>query len=147
MEWANGPIYVVTLARPDLLERRPGWGAARRNFVALSLGPLQEDAMRALLAGLAPDLPERTVGAILARAGGVPLYAVELIRMLVADGHLVPDEDGTFRVAGQLGDLHVPETLHALIAARLDALDPGERAILQDAAVLGQTFPCRRSPR
>ena len=141
MEWANGPIYVVTLARPDLLERRPGWGAARRNFVALSLGPLQEDAMRALLAGLAPDLPERTVGAILARAGGVPLYAVELIRMLVADGHLVPDEDGTFRVAGQLGDLHVPETLHALIAARLDALDPGERAILQDAAVLGQTFP------
>ncbi len=141
MEWANGPIYVVTLARPDLLERRPGWGAARRNFVALSLGPLQEEAMRALLAGLAPDLPERTVGAILARAGGVPLYAVELVRMLVADGHLVPDEDGTFRVVGELGDLHVPETLHALIAARLDALDPAERAILQDAAVLGQTFP------
>jgi class 3 adenylate cyclase/tetratricopeptide (TPR) repeat protein len=140
MEWANGPIYVVTLARPDLLDRRPGWGAARRNFVALSLGPLQEASMRALLGGLAPDLPERTVGAILARAGGVPLYAVELVRMLVADGHLVPDGSGTFRVTGELGDLHVPETLHALIAARLDALDHAERAILQDAAVLGQTF-------
>jgi class 3 adenylate cyclase/tetratricopeptide (TPR) repeat protein len=140
MEWANGPIYVVTLARPDLLERRPGWGAARRNFVALSLGPLQEAAMRELLAGLAPDLPERTVRHILARAGGIPLYAVELIRMLVSDGHLVADEGGTFRVAGKLGDLNVPETLHALIAARLDALDPAERAILQDAAVLGQTF-------
>ena len=140
MEWANGPIYVVTLARPDLLDRRPGWGAARRNFVALSLGPLQEASMRELLAGLAPDLPERTVGAILARAGGIPLYAVELVRMLVADGHLVPDGRGTFRVTGELGDLHVPETLHALIAARLDALDPVERAILQDAAVLGQTF-------
>jgi class 3 adenylate cyclase/tetratricopeptide (TPR) repeat protein len=140
MEWANGPIYVVTLARPDLLDRRPGWGAARRNFVALSLGPLQESSMRELLAGLAPDLPERTVGAILARAGGIPLYAVELVRMLVADGHLAPDESGTFRVAGELGDLHVPETLHALIPARLDALDHAERAILQDAAVLGQTF-------
>ena len=140
MEWANGPIYVVTLARPDLLDRRPGWGAARRNFVALSLGPLQESAMRELLAGLAPDLPERTVGAILARAGGIPLYAVELVRMLVADGHLVPDGSGTFRVTGELGDLHVPETLHALIAARLDALDHAERAILQDAAVLGLTF-------
>ncbi len=140
MEWANGPIYVVTLARPDLLDRRPGWGAARRNFVALSLGPLQEGSMRELLAGLAPDLPERTVRDILARAGGIPLYAVELVRMLVADGHLVADEGGTFRVAGELGDLHVPETLHALIAARLDALDPAERAILQDAAVLGQTF-------
>jgi class 3 adenylate cyclase/tetratricopeptide (TPR) repeat protein len=140
MEWANGPIYVVTLARPDLLDRRPGWGAARRNFVALSLGPLQEGSMRELLAGLAPDLPERTVRSILARAGGIPLYAVELVRMLVADGHLVPDGSGTFRVTGELGDLHVPETLHALIAARLDALDPAERAILQDAAVLGQTF-------
>ena len=140
MEWADGPIYVVTLARPDLLDRRPGWGAARRNFVALSLGPLQEGAMRDLLAGLAPDLPERTVRDILGRAGGIPLYAVELVRMLVADGHLVPDGSGMFHVAGELGDLHVPETLHALIAARLDALDPAERAILQDAAVLGQTF-------
>ena len=60
--------------------------------------------------------------------------------MLVADGHLVPDGSGTFRVTGELGDLHVPETLHALIAARLDALDHAERAILQDAAVLGLTF-------
>ena len=60
--------------------------------------------------------------------------------MLVADGHLVADGLGTFRVAGELGDLHVPETLHALIAARLDALEPAERAIVQDAAVLGQTF-------
>ncbi len=140
MDWANGPIYVVTLARPDLLDPRPAWGAARRNFVALSLGPLEEIAMRELLAGLAPDLPERTVRDILARAGGIPLYAVELIRMLVSDGHLVADEGGTFRVVGELGNLHVPETLHALIAARLDALDPAERALLQDAAVLGQTF-------
>ena len=140
LEWStNSPIYVITLARPELLERRPGWGAGRRNFVALSLEPLTEAAMRELLAGLVPGLPERAIKAILDRAGGIPLYAVETVRMLVAEGKL-EEADGAFRPVGDLGDLAVPETLHALIAARLDALDAGDRGLLQDASVLGQTF-------
>ncbi len=140
LEWSTShPIFVITLARPELIDRRPGWGAGRRNFVALSLEPLGEPAMRQLLAGLVPGLPERAVRAILDRAGGIPLYAVETVRMLVAEGKL-EEADGAFRPVGDLGDLAVPDTLHALIAARLDALEPTERALLQDASVLGQTF-------
>jgi class 3 adenylate cyclase/tetratricopeptide (TPR) repeat protein len=140
IEWSIGyPLLIVTLARPELLERRPDWGAGRRDFMALSLGSLSESAMRELLAGLVPEMPERTVRAILARADGIPLYAVEMVRMLVADGRLVEGEV-TYTVSGDLGDLRVPDTLQSLIAARLDALDPSDRALLQDASVLGQTF-------
>ncbi|HET9851974.1 MAG TPA: hypothetical protein VFP56_05650, partial [Candidatus Limnocylindrales bacterium] len=74
------------------------------------------------------------------RAEGIPLYAVETIRMLVADGRLEPREDGGYSPVGELGELAVPDTLHALIAARLDGLDPAERSLIQDAAVLGQSF-------
>ncbi len=140
VEWSIGyPILVVTLARPELLDRRPDWGAGRRDFVALALGPLAEPTMRQLLAGLVPDLPERTVASILARADGIPLYAVEMVRMLAADGRL-EETGGAYRVVGDLGDVRVPESLQSLIASRLDALEPVDRALLQDGAVLGQTF-------
>ena len=140
LEWSIGyPILVITLARPDLLERRPDWGAGRRNFVALALGPLSDGAMRELLGSLVPGLPPATVRAILQRADGIPLYAVETIRMLVEDGKL-EEADGVYRPTGDLGELQVPDTLHALIAARLDAVDPADRALLQDGSVLGQSF-------
>ena len=74
-------------------------------------------------AGSSPGLPEAAVRSIVARAEGIPLYAVETIRMLVADGRLRPRAEGGFEPAGELGELAVPGTLHALIAARLDALD------------------------
>ncbi len=140
LDWSKSfPILVVTLARPELLDRRPGWGAGRRNFIAVSLEPLSEPAMRELLAGLVPGLPEMATRTILARAGGIPLYAVETVRMLVAEGRLEVAE-GVYRPVGDLSTLKVPESLQALVAARLDALDPADRAILQDASVLGQTF-------
>jgi class 3 adenylate cyclase/tetratricopeptide (TPR) repeat protein len=141
MEWSRSAgLFIVTLARPDLLEKRPGWGAGQRDFTSLHLDPLAESAMRQLLDGLAPGLPDRTARAIVERAEGVPLYAVETVRMLVASGQLVADEDGRLQPAGDLTELAVPETLTALIAARLDALDPADRALLLDAAVLGQSF-------
>jgi len=141
LEWSRGlPILIVTLARPELLERRPDWGAGRRNFLALDLGPLDDGSMRELLEGFVPGLPEGAARSIIARAEGIPLYAVETIRMLVADGRLEPRDDGGFKPVGELGELAVPETLHALIAARLDGLDPAERSLIQDAAVLGQSF-------
>ena len=140
LEWSRDhPIYVLTLARPELLEKRPEWGAGRRNFLSLSLEPLSPAAMRELLAGLVRELPEPALQAIITRADGIPLYAVETVRMLVADGRL-READGAYEIVGDLSTLAVPETLTALISARLDALDPADRALLQDAAVLGQSF-------
>jgi class 3 adenylate cyclase/tetratricopeptide (TPR) repeat protein len=140
VEWSRTrPILVLTQARPELLDRRPSWGAGQRTFSALHLEPLEPSAMAALLRGFVAGLPEAVVQQVLQRAEGVPLYAVETIRMLVDRGQLV-ESDGVLAVSGQLGILEIPDTLHALIASRLDAVPAEERALLQDAAVLGQSF-------
>jgi predicted ATPase/class 3 adenylate cyclase len=140
LDWSrNHPIFVVTLARPELQERRPTWGAGQRSFTSLYLEPLSSQAMEELLAGLVPGLPSEVRDRILARAEGIPLYAVETVRMLLDRGLLVQDGPA-FRLTGQVDALEVPETLHALIAARLDGLSAEERRLLQDAAVLGKTF-------
>jgi class 3 adenylate cyclase/tetratricopeptide (TPR) repeat protein len=141
VEWArNQPIYIVSLARPDLLERRPEWSVARRGFTTQFLEPLADSSMRELLLGLVPDLPAAAVTAIAKRSEGIPLYAIETIRMLLADGRVVAEADGVLVPRGDLSQLAVPETLTALIAARLDTLDPADRALSLDAAVLGQSF-------
>jgi tetratricopeptide (TPR) repeat protein len=140
MEWSrNVPIYVVTLARPELVEKRPDWGAGKRNFTSQYLEPLPEPAMRELLTGLVPGLPAPAVRAIVARADGVPLYAVETVRMLVAQGRVRLEGDA-YMPTGDLTRLDVPETLTALIASRLDGLEPADRTLVADAAVLGQSF-------
>ncbi len=140
LEWTrNAPILVVTLARPELFDRRPDWGASTRNLTKLAVQPLTDSAMRELLAGFVPGLPETAVATILGRAEGMPLYAVETVRMLVADGRLVLD-DGAYRPVGEFGTLAIPETLRSLIASRLDALDPADRSLVADASVLGQSF-------
>jgi class 3 adenylate cyclase/tetratricopeptide (TPR) repeat protein len=140
LDWSrNHPIFVVTLARPELVERRPTWGAGQRSFTSLYLEPLSQEAMEALLAGLVPGLPTEVRDRILARAEGIPLYAVETVRMLLDRGLLVR-EGSAYTLTGEVEALEVPETLHALIAARLDGLSAEERRLLQDAAVLGKTF-------
>jgi class 3 adenylate cyclase/predicted ATPase len=140
VDWARTkPILVVTAARPDLLERRPTWGGGKRNFSSTYLEPLSDDAMGALLDGLVDGLDDGLRSQILARAEGVPLYAVETVRMLIDQGHLVRS-GSAYRATGHVESLQVPETLHALIAARLDGLPAGERRLVQDAAVLGKTF-------
>jgi class 3 adenylate cyclase/tetratricopeptide (TPR) repeat protein len=140
LEWSRDyPIYVITLARPELQERRPGWGAGQRNFTSLFLEPLSQGAMDELLDGLVPGLPARLREQILARAEGVPLYAVETVRMLLDRGLLAQDGP-VYKPTGEIETLEVPETLHALIAARLDGLSGEERRLLQDGAVLGKTF-------
>ncbi len=140
LEWSRtSPITIITLARPELLERRPNWGAGKRSFTSIYLEPLADAQMRELLAGLVPGLPERAAAAIVARADGIPLYAVETVRMLLAQDRLTL-EDGVYRPTGDLDDIAVPETLTALIAARLDGLDAADHALIADAAVLGQSF-------
>jgi hypothetical protein len=97
--------------------------------------------MRTLLGGLVSGLPEHAMRAIVERSEGVPLYAVETLRMLIDRGVLQPiDDGGRFRLAVDLPELDVPATLHALIAARLDALAPEDRTLLLDASVLGLSF-------
>ncbi len=140
LDWSRTvAIYVVTLSRPELLDKRPDWGAGKRNFTSLYLEPLTEPAMRELLAGLVPGLPAPAVRAIVSRADGIPLYAVETVRMLLAEGKLRL-EDGVYLPVGDLENLSVPETLTALIASRLDGLAAEDRALTSDAAVLGQSF-------
>ena len=140
LEWSrHHPLFVITLARPELSERRPNWGAGHRNFSSLYLEPLSQPAMVDLLTGLVPGLPAPLQEQILARAEGVPLYAVETVRMLLDRG-LLAQEGSAYRLTGAVEALEVPETLHALIAARLDGLSTEERRLLQDGAVLGKTF-------
>ncbi len=122
LEWSrNYPLFVLTLARPELLERRPTWGAGRRNFH--SLVPRAASRGRARRAPARPRAraSRRAARSIRERAEGVPLYAVETVRMLLDRGLLVR-ENGGYGLTGPVEALEVPETLHALIAARLDGL-------------------------
>jgi class 3 adenylate cyclase len=127
-EWVSGvPLLIVATARPELLDRRPDWGGGKRNVTTLSVAPLTETETAKLLANLLdqPMLDAETQQAVLRRAEGNPLYASEYARMLA-------DFEGD--------ELPLPETVQGLIAARIDALPAAEKALLQDAAVLGKVF-------
>ncbi len=139
MSWSRDlPICMVVLTRPELIEGQADWGAGHP-ATSISLSPLGRDSMQALLDGLVPGLPAVARDHIVDRADGVPLFAVETVRMLVNDGRLVL-ENGAYRPTGDLTSLEAPESLRALVASRLDALDPGDRALLQSAAIVGHTF-------
>jgi class 3 adenylate cyclase/tetratricopeptide (TPR) repeat protein len=130
VDWATDvPLLVVASARPELLSRRPDWGGGKSNAVTLSLAPLTEQETAELVHALLERavLPAEVQSAVLARAGGNPLYAEEFARLVAERGS-----------AG--GDLPVPDTVQALIAARLDTLDPPAKKLLQDAAVVGKVF-------
>jgi predicted ATPase len=140
LEWSrNSRLFVMTLSRPELLDRRPTWATGKGDITSIYLEPLDEEQMRELLSRTVAELPRDVEAAILERAQGIPLYAVETIRMLLDRG-LLAQEGSTLRPTGPIEHLHVPDTLHALIAARLDGLTPEERSIVLDAAVLGKSF-------
>ena len=140
VDWSRDlPIYVVVFARTELEQTRPGFGTGR-NRVALTLDPLDDASMHALVEDLVPGLPADACAAIVAQAQGIPLFAVETVRGLI-DRDVVQPIDGVYRLVGQVGRLEVPDSLHSLLAARLDALQPQTRRLVSDAAVLGTTFP------
>jgi len=140
LDWSrNHPIFVLALARPELAERHANWAAGLRSATTLAIEPLADEAMEALLDGFAPGLPEDIRRQVLHRAEGVPLYAVEIVRMLLDRG-LVEQKGNGYRPAREIDILEVPETLQALIAARLDGLNVDERRLLQDASILGKSF-------
>ncbi len=138
--WSRAyPILIVTVARPELLDRRPTWGAGQHSFTAIQLEPLTDEQMAELLLGLAPDLPAAAVRRIVERAGGVPLYGVEVLRMLVDRGQARASDQG-FELLDAAEDMHIPETLRSLVSARIDALPAAERGTLLSASVLGSRF-------
>jgi class 3 adenylate cyclase/predicted ATPase len=141
LEWsAASPIFVLTLSRPDLAARPEGWPAGRRGAMFLVLEPLDDGAMRELLEGLVAGLPDEAAARIVARAEGVPLYAIETVRAL-ADRGVVAERDGALELAGELGELDVPASLGSLLAARLDSLGRDERALVKAMSVFGGAFP------
>ncbi len=93
----NRPILVLALARPELIDDRPGFGATLRNHTRLDLAPLTDEAMDTLLLGLVPGIPQVALRTIRDRAAGIPLYAVETVRMLLDQGRLTESE-GRFRL-------------------------------------------------
>jgi len=140
IDWVRDlPIYVLVLARPELGEIRSGFGTGR-NRSTLTLDPLDPVSMDALVEALVPGMPAPARAKITAQAQGIPLFGVETIRSLI-DRDIVQPIEGAYRLVGDVGELAVPDSLHALLAARLDALDPGARRLVADAAVLGITFP------
>jgi class 3 adenylate cyclase/predicted ATPase len=140
VDWARDlPIFVLVFARPELGEARARFGAGR-NRTALTLDPLDPASMDLLVDALVPGMPPPARAAVTAQAQGIPLFAVETVRSLI-DRDVVLPVEGVYRLVGNVGELAVPDSLHALLAARLDALDPGVRRLVADAAVLGTTFP------
>jgi class 3 adenylate cyclase/predicted ATPase len=139
IDWARDlPIYVLVFARPELGLARPGFGTGR-NRITLTLDPLDAASMDTLVDALVPGMPAAARAAVTAQAQGIPLFAVETVRSLV-DRDIVQPIEGVYRLVEDVGELAVPDSLHALLAARLDALNPGVRRLVADAAVLGTTF-------
>jgi len=143
-----GPVLLVCPARPELLDARPGWGGGRRNFSSVSLEPLTaEDAGRLVGHLLSVDsLPARLRARILERAEGNPFFLEEIVRHLIDEGRIARDGD-RWRATERIGEVEIPDTVQAVLTARIDLLGPEEKRTLQRAAVVGRTFwpgPVRR---
>lgn len=142
-------LLLICPARPELLERRPGWGGGRRNYAIIGLEALTDGDAERLVRALLPgdDVPERLRRGILRKGEGNPFYFEEIVRMLVDRGILVRDEaTGNWRIAPEwegseeLYDPAIPDTVQGVLAARLDLLSEPERDVLQHAAVIGRYF-------
>lgn len=135
IDWAvDAPILLVVTARPELFTDHPDWGGGKRNAATIALAPLSDGDTAALLTAMLPRsvMPADAQQAILERCGGNPLYVTEFVRY-AADRDMI-DELSTGR------EIPLPDSVQALIAARLDLLDHEDKALLQTAAVVGRVF-------
>jgi class 3 adenylate cyclase/tetratricopeptide (TPR) repeat protein len=141
-DWSREtPIVVVCLARPELLDARPTWGGGKLNATSALLAPLSEDACGELIANLLEqaELDVDVQARIIEAAEGNPLFVEEMLGMLIDDG-LLARRDERWVANSDLSTVSVPPTIQALLAARLEALEPGERALLGRASVEGRVF-------
>jgi class 3 adenylate cyclase/tetratricopeptide (TPR) repeat protein len=137
----SGPVVFLCPSRPDLTATRPGWGGGRRNTSSVALDPLtaeeSDELIRALLA--VDDLPPSVHDRILERAEGNPFFLEEIVRRLV-DGGLIEYVDDRWRATEGIEEVEIPDTVQAVLAARIDLLDPNDKRIAQAAAVVGRVF-------
>ncbi len=138
---ADTSVLIVCPARPELLESRPGWGAGKQNAIALNLSPLTLANARRLVAALldADRVFEDAREQILERADGNPFYLEEILRMLIEEG-AIEQRDGAWIATDRLLDVPIPDSVHGVIAARVDLLDAPARDALRRCAVMGRTF-------
>jgi class 3 adenylate cyclase/tetratricopeptide (TPR) repeat protein len=141
-DWSrDAPILVACMGRPELLDKRPGWGGGKFNATSVLLEPLSEDDSAELIdnllgrAELAPTIRGRVAEA----AEGNPLFVEEMLGMLIDDG-LLQRSNGSWVATGDLSSVTVPPTIQALLAARLDGLAPEERSVAERASVEGKIF-------
>jgi class 3 adenylate cyclase/tetratricopeptide (TPR) repeat protein len=143
-----GPVVLVCPSRPELTDRRPGWGGGRRNVSSIAIDPLSaqdsERLVRLLLT--VDDLPERVRAQILERAEGNPFFLEEIVRHLIDDRRIVREGE-RWRASSDIGGVAIPDSVQGVLAARIDLLDPADKRALQRAAVVGRVFwpgPVRR---
>jgi class 3 adenylate cyclase len=140
-EWSQGiPLLILCTARPELYTRNATWGGGTRNATTINLAPLTDSETARLVTVLLETavLPADVQALVLERAGGNPLYAEEFVRML-NDRELLVQKGRTLALEEGV-TLPFPDSLQALIAARLDILTPAQKALLQDASVIGKVF-------
>jgi predicted ATPase/class 3 adenylate cyclase len=125
----EAPLLLICLARPELLDVHPGWGGGRVRATSIELEPLGADESERMIRSLLEDLPLSAddLAALTEKAGGNPLFLEETTRML-------SERDGSEGLAG------IPDTVQALIAARIDQLPTDEKTLLRRAAVIGRVF-------
>jgi class 3 adenylate cyclase len=138
---ADTPVILICPARPELLETRPGWGAGKQNATSLTLMPLSRDESEQLVGALlvVDRMPDDVRRRILARAEGNPFFLEEILRMLV-DGGVLEQRDGGWTATERLASVPIPDSVHGVIAARLDLLDPRSRDALKRCSVMGRDF-------
>ncbi len=138
---SDHPILLLCIARPELREAHAGWGASTANATSISLNPLSASETQALIAQLleVEELPADLRQRLIERSEGNPLFCEEFLRMLIDEMRLVRVED-RWRAATKAADLRVPESIHALLAARLDGLPKEEKRSLEAASIVGERF-------
>ncbi|HLN12995.1 MAG TPA: tetratricopeptide repeat protein [bacterium] len=135
------PVLLLVLARPELLERRPMWVVGTRTSTTLFLDPLLGEESRALVQGIldGKPAPGPLVERLLERSEGNVLFVEEMLRSLLDRGALTKEAD-RWVLTVPLDEMAIPDTVHAVIAARIDALPGSEKLVLQTASVMGQVF-------
>jgi class 3 adenylate cyclase/tetratricopeptide (TPR) repeat protein len=135
------PVLIVCTSRLELLETRPTWGAGKQNATSLTLGPLAADDAEELVNALVGGTAARGAFGrrVLARAEGNPFFIEEMLAMLVERGALV-HADGGWQVRDDLDEVPLPDSVHGVIAARLDLLDHESRDALRRSSVAGRVF-------